>query len=123
MFSVVSDRAPTTDTSREPHILLVVQDQTSRYELAATLLDAGFRLTLASSAGVASALIDGQIDLVVSAHPLNELGDGRLSRRTRTSHSHVPILLLEQETVCGPGVLELVMQLIQRWPVQHARAA
>ena len=123
MFSAIFERAPVPASLRDPHILLVIPDQSARYSLAARLLDAGFRLTLASSAGIGNALIDGEIDLVISAHPFVELSDGRVAKRTRAGHAEVPILLLEQETACGPGVLELVMQAIQRWPVQHARAA
>lgn len=123
MFSAVCERASDNVTMSDPHILLVVQDQAARYDLAATLLDAGFRLTLASSAGVASALVDGEIDLVVAAHPFSDLSDARLSRRCGAGDPQVPMLLLEQETVSGPGVLDLVTQSIRRWPVGHAHAA
>lgn len=123
MFSMTCERTAEVKMTSDPHILLVVQDQATRYDLAAKLLDAGFRLTLASSAGMANALIDDKIDLVVSARPFNDMGDARLGGRPRPGHPHVPMLLLEQETVSGPGVLDLVTQSIRRWPVPHAHAA
>lgn len=123
MFSAIFERAPAPASLRDPHILLVVPDQSARYALAATLLEAGFQLTLASSTGIGNALVDGQIDLVISARPLGELSDARPVKRARASNAQVPILLIDQDTAYGPGVLELALQAIQRWPVHNARAA
>ena len=115
--SAVLERASAADCGRLPHVLLVVPDQKARYELADMLLEAGFRLTSTSSAGVASTLLDSaeEIDLIVSAAPVGDLRDDALIRRARSVHPGVPVLLLDQDTASGPGVLGLIRQLIDRW--------
>jgi CheY-like chemotaxis protein len=116
------DRAPAAamHQPREAHVLLVVQSQAARYALADQLLDAGYRLTLASSYGLADLLIEeaSGIDLLITAQPIREMGQFGLAHLARAVRPDLPILVLEEETVGGPGVLEAVQRIMCRWPMR-----
>jgi CheY-like chemotaxis protein len=120
------DRAPSPvlQSMREPHVLLVVQNQQARYALADSLLDAGFRLTLASTYGLADLLIEeaSGIDLLITAQPMRELGDFGIAQLARAVRPDLPILVLDEETVGGPGMLDAVRRMMRRWPMRHEAA-
>ena len=113
-------QAPADHSPREAHVLLVVQSQAARYALADQLLDAGYRLTLASSFGMADLLIEeaAGIDLLVTAQPMRELDHFGLPQLARAVRPELPILVLEEETVGGPGVLDAVKRIMRRWPMR-----
>jgi CheY-like chemotaxis protein len=122
MNTVALDRVPTAlpHGAREAHVLLVVPNQKTRYQLADLLLDAGFRLTLASSYGLADVLIEDSagVDLLVTAQPLRELSRLDLVQLARAVRADLPILALEEETAAGPGLLEAVRRMMCRWPMR-----
>ncbi|MFL5336481.1 MAG: hypothetical protein ACJ8H8_25735 [Geminicoccaceae bacterium] len=122
MNTAVLDRAPaqSLQSAREAHVLLVVPSQKARYQLADILLDAGFRLTLASTYGLGDVLIDDStgIDLLVTAQPMREMGEFGLAELARAVRPDLPILVLEEETIGGPGVLEAVQRIMRRWPMR-----
>jgi len=105
---------------REAHVLLVVPNQRARYAIADQLLDAGYRLTLASSYGLADLLVDESagIDLLVTAQPMRAMGELGLTELARAVSPELPILVLEEETVGGPGVLDAVRRIMRRWPMR-----
>src|SRR3954470_13039380 len=122
MNAVTLDRAPSPmlPCPREAHVLLVVPNQKARYVLADRLLEAGFRLTLASTYGLADVLVgeSGGVDLLVTAQPMREMGEFGLAQLARAVRPDLPILVLEEETVGGPGVLEAVRRMMRRWPMR-----
>ena len=122
MNAVVLARAPAQQfqLAREAHVLLVVPNQKARYVLADLLLDAGFRLTLASAYGLADVLVEESagIDLLLTAQPVREMGEFGLAQLARAVRPDLPILVLEEETVGGPGVLEAVQRIMRRWPMR-----
>ena len=126
-MTVLLERAPTPvlHSMREPHVLLVVQNQQARYALADTLLEAGFRLTLASSYGLADLLVEeaGGIDLLVTAQPMRELGEFGIAQLVRAVRPDLPILVLEEETAGGAGVIETVRLMMRRWPMRQGAAS
>ncbi|GAC1344944.1 MAG: hypothetical protein NVSMB18_23630 [Acetobacteraceae bacterium] len=110
------------DAGQGRHVLLVVPNQQVRYALADLLLEAGFRLTMASTYRIADLLVEDTagIDLLVTAQPLADLGDGSVARLAREADPHLPILLLEQDTAAAGDVLGVALGLIQRWPMEVA---
>jgi DNA-binding NtrC family response regulator len=122
MSLVVLDQtaARTFTAAREAHVLLVVQDQKARYQLADLLLDAGFRLTLASSYGLADLLLDESagVDVLVTALPLHDMGQFGLAQLARAVRPDLPILVVDEETAGGPGVVQSVGQIMRRWPMR-----
>lgn len=122
MFSAVLDGAmPGLPHAAPAHILLVVPERGPREELADALLEAGFWLTVGSSFGLGAMLRDGltPVDLVVAALPIAELGDGAVIRFARAAAPGVPVLMLEETSVSGPGVIAAVQQMLRRWPVRQ----
>jgi CheY-like chemotaxis protein len=122
MNAVVLERAPapSLQSAREAHVLLVVPNQKARYQLADLLLDAGFRLTLASTYGLGDVLVDEStaIDLLLTAQPMHEMGEFGLAELARAVRPDLPILVLDEDTVNGPGVLEAVQRIMRRWPMR-----
>ncbi len=109
---------PAATFARERHVLLVMHDQQARYRLADVLLDAEFRLTLASSVDAADLLLDpaAGYDLLVADDALPGHGGG-LARLARASCPGLPILLIETGGAGGNGVLEAAVRAMERWPV------
>lgn len=99
-----------------PHVLLVAFDQRARYTLADLLLTAGCRLTLCSTYGVADTLLESTapFDLLVAAQPVQDWSG--MARLARAANAEVPILMLEEDTAAGSGVLAAVQSAIERWP-------
>lgn len=122
MNAVVLERAAAQPchSLHEAHVLLVVQNQKVRYALADLLLDAGFRLTLASSYGLADLLVNEStgIDVLVTAQPMQEMGEFGLAQLARAVRPDLPILVLEEETAGGAGVLDAVQRMMRRWPMR-----
>jgi len=100
------------------HVLLVAPDQRARYTLADLLLSAGFHLTLCATDAMAGLLLEDEspIDLLLAAQPDGE--PGGLARLARALRPDVPILLIDQGTAAGAGVLEAVHDTMDRWPVR-----
>ena len=118
MFSPALDREPPVAAPLAPaHILLVASDTGARLELADALMEAGFWLTIAPSFGLGAVQRDrsAPVDLVVTAQPMAELGDDAVIRLARTVAPDVPLLMLEETSASGPGVLAAVRQVLHRW--------
>jgi hypothetical protein len=119
VFSTMLDHAmPGLPQAAPAHILLVVADRDAREELADALLDAGFWLTVGPTFGLGTMLRDCaiQVDLVITALPMAELVDDGAIRLARTIAPDVPLLMLEESSVSGPGVVAAVQQMLRRWP-------
>ncbi len=101
------------------HVLLVIHDQQARYAVADLLLDAEFRLTLASSVDVADLLLDQSpgFDLLVADHALPGFGGGALAGLARVTCPGLPVLLIEPGSAGGEGVLQAAVRAMGRWPV------
>lgn len=111
--------ARTYHAPREANVLLVVPNQAARYILAEALLDSGFRLTLASSYGLADLLVsEAGLDLLVTTQKLDDMGTFGLPDLARAVRPDLPILVLEEETAGGPGVLDAIHRILRRWPVR-----
>jgi DNA-binding NtrC family response regulator len=109
----------------EPHVLLVVADPRTRYALADLLLEAGFRLTLASSFGVADLMLDdeaGSVDLLMTAEAVEEMAGFGSAQLARAVRPELPVLVLDEEAASGPGVLEAASRAMRRWPVRERAA-
>ena len=98
------------------HVLLVIQDQRTRYALADMLLDAEFRLTLATNANMADTLLESAAGFDLLVVESSGLPSG-LARVAQTACPGLPVLLLDDGAASGPGVLDAAVDAMERWPV------
>ena len=100
------------------HILLVIRDQRTRYEIADLLVDAGYRLTMAASPNVADLLMDSSagFDLLIADHALSGFRGCMLARVAQAACPGLPVLALE-DGAGGAGVVDAAARTIRRWPM------
>lgn len=123
-FTVDLTPEPAATAEDDPHVLLVIGEAQVRYAVADQLLDAGLRVSLAASYGVVEVLLEeaADFDLLVTAQSFGEMAQFGLPQLARSVEPDLPILVIELDAACGPGVLAAVQDALARWPVRDRMA-